>query len=166
MQLVPSPCCWKAGRCRAVLLLAAAFLLLLPGCSVGRKVRTAFGGKLPVEVTVLDSINDDSPVAVDLVIVYDDKLVDELLKMSSTEWFAKKEQFKKDHPGIDVQGWEWVPGQIVPPLNLDYHAGARNVVLFADYHTEGEHRAVVGKPKPFSLLLGERDLSLPSEANR
>jgi hypothetical protein len=53
-----------------------------------------------------------------------------------------------------------VPGQSVEPVKVAYRSGARNVVLFADYHTEGEHRAVVGPPKPFRIILGERDLSI------
>ena len=134
--------------------------LFLNSCSVGKKVRSAFGGQLPIEVKVMPEANDNSPVAVDLLIVYDEKLIDELLKIPATDWFAKRKQFLADHPAVKVQGWEWVPGQVVEPIKIEYGAGARNVVLYADYHTEGDHRAVVAPPRPFRLLLGERDLSV------
>ena len=158
----------RPSRCRrfapVLRLLPFGWLLLVvllgSSCSVGRKVRSAFGGQLPVQVTVMPDINDNSPVAVDLLIIYDEKLVDELLKMPATEWFAKKKQYLADHPAVLVRGWEWVPGQLVEPFKIEYRPGARNVVLYADYHTEGEHRAVVAPPKPFRLLLGERDLSV------
>lgn len=127
---------------------------------MGKKVRSAFGGSLPIEVTVLDTANENTPIAVDLIILYDDKLVADLLGKPASEWFAKKQQYIADHPAVVVQGWEWVPGQIVEPFKIDYKSGARNVVLYADYHTEGDHRAVVGPPKPFKLILGERDLSV------
>jgi len=123
-------------------------------------VRTAFGGQLPVEVTIDAAANENSPVAVDLLLVYDDKLVDALVAMPAAEWFSKKEQYVADHPKVIVQGWEWVPGQAVEPFKVPYRPGARNVVLFADYQSEGAHRAVVGRPKPFRIVLGERDLSI------
>lgn len=135
-------------------------LLVLCSCSAGRKVRQAFGGTLPIEVEVADTANDNSPIAVDLLLLYDDKLVEGLLKMPASEWFQKKQQYIADHPAVVVESWEWVPGQIVDPFKLSYKSGARNVVLFADYQSEGVHRAVVGPPKPFRIVLGERDLSI------
>jgi len=151
----------RSGPARAsCALVAFSCLFLLLSCSVGKKVRRAFGGSLPIEVTVHDDINDQSPVAVDLLIVYDDKIVDDLLKIPAADWFVKKKQFIADHPSVIVQGWEWVPGQVVDPFKIEYRPGARNVVLYADYHSEGDHRAVVGSPKPFRLVLGERDLSV------
>ena len=151
----------RSGPARALrALVAFSCLFLFAHCSVGKKVRSAFGGSLPFEVKVLPLINDNSPVAVDLLVVYDEKLVDELLKIPASDWFAKKQQYMADHPQVKVHGWEWVPGQEVGPLKIEYPAGARNVVLYADYHTEGEHRAVVGGPKPFRLVLGERDISV------
>lgn len=137
-----------------------SLLSLLVGCSAGRKVRSAFGGQLPVQVTIDPAVNDNSPVAVDLLLVYDDKLLDGLLAMPAAEWFTKKEQYVADHPAVVVQGWEWVPGQTVEPFKIEYRAGARSVVLFADYQSEGAHRAVVGRPKPFRIVLGESDLSI------
>jgi type VI secretion system protein len=135
-------------------------VLLLCACSTGRKVRQAFGGSLPIEVEIARLANDEAPIAVDLLFLYDDKLVADLLKMPASEWFQKREQYQKDHPAVIVQSWEWVPGQDVKLEPIKYRAGAKNVVLFADYHTEGEHRAVVGPPKPFTIILGERDLSV------
>jgi len=135
-------------------------VLVLCACGTSKKVRQAFGGTLPIEVEVADSANDNSPVAVDLIVLYDDKLVEGLLKMPASEWFQKKQQYMADHPAVAVQGWEWVPGQIIDPFKIPYRSGAKNIVLFADYHSEGEHRAVVGTPKPFRIVLGERDLSI------
>jgi type VI secretion system protein len=114
-----------------------------------------------MQVTVSPEANEDSPVAVDVVVVYDRKLVDELLKMPASQWFAGKAQFLADHDRkIAVQGWEWVPGQKVEPITLEYRPGAQQVIVFADYHTDGAHRAVVPPQQPFHLLLAERDLVL------
>jgi len=58
------------------------------------------------------------------------------------------------------KSWEWTPGQEIPKQTITYHAGAKKVVLFADYQTDGEHRATVDPQQPFRLVLGERDLAV------
>ena len=145
---------------RSRVVFAAVIVLLCVCCGTVKKVRAAFGGQLPIEVTIDAAANDNSPVAVDVLLVYDDKLIEGLLAMPAAEWFRKKDQYVADHPRVVVQGWEWVPGQQVDALKISYGPGAKNVVLFADYSTEGEHRAVVGRPKPFRVILGQRDLSI------
>ena len=120
-----------------------------------------FGGQLPFNVVVAPDANEDAPVAVDLIFVYDKKLLDTLLKTPSAEWFAKRDQFIKDYGNaLVVENWEWVPGQEVEPLSVPYRAGARRVVLFARYGTEGDHRATADPQEPFRLVLGPRDFSL------
>ena len=120
-----------------------------------------FGGLLPVEIQVAPDVNEDSPVAVDLLVIYDQKLADSLLKLPSNEWFSKREQFVKDYPKeLSLQSWEWVPGQSVDPVTIASHLGARQVILFADYRTDGEHRAAVEPQQPFRLVLGANDLTV------
>lgn len=120
-----------------------------------------FGGQLPFDVEIADDANEDSPVAVDLVFVYDKKLLDTLLKTPATEWFAKREQFLKDYGNaLVVEKWEWVPGQKIDRMSVGYRPGARRVVLFADYVTEGDHRATADPQEPFKLVLRARDFSV------
>lgn len=120
-----------------------------------------FGGQLPFEVVIASDANEDSPVAVDLVFVYDKKLLDTLLKTPAVDWFAKREQFIKDYGNaLAVEKWEWVPGQQIEPISVSYRPGARRVVLFADYLSEGDHRATADPQEPFRLVLGARDFSV------
>lgn len=144
-----------------LLVLLAATILCAAGCGVTQKARSMFGGQLPFEVVIAPDANEDSPVAVDLIFVYDKKLLDTLLKTPATEWFAKREQFVKDYGNaLAVEKWEWVPGQQIERLNVSYRPGARRVVLFADYLTEGDHRATADPQEPFRLVLGARDFSV------
>jgi type VI secretion system protein len=151
-----SPGAVALSQCFGVL----AVVVFLASCSTGRKVRSAFGGQLPIDVTVADAANDNSPIAVDILVVYDARLVDKLVEMPASEWFSKKQQFIADHPRVVLQSWEWVPGQRIEPFKVRYGSGARNVVLFADYRTEGPHRKVIGAPKPIRIVLGERDVTV------
>jgi type VI secretion system protein len=141
----------------------ALVMVTMASCSVTGKVRSAFGGALPIEVKVDPNVNEDNPVAVDVVVVYNDKLVDALLKKPASEWFdeRKKKQFLADHPGeLLVEHREWVPGQTVDPFKIAYQSGAHRVIVFAHYQTEGEHRQALQAPQSFRLLLGERDFQV------
>src|SRR5207244_7083648 len=51
---------------------------LAAGCSVTGKVRSAFGGQLPLKVTIDPGANDDSAIAVDFVLVYGQQLLEEI----------------------------------------------------------------------------------------
>jgi type VI secretion system protein len=134
------------------------------GCSVTGKVRSAFGGQLPLKVTIEPGANDDSAIAVDFVVVYSDKLLDEIMKVSAAEWFAKKSRFLADHPQeLAVEAREWVPGQPVAPLTISYRSGAKKVVVFADYHSGGEHRAVMPPQQASHVLLGETDIKVEAQ---
>jgi hypothetical protein len=96
-----------------------------------------------------------------MVVVYDQKVLDELLNLPASQWFEGKPQFVADHHrkiAVPVQGWEWVPGQHVGKILIEYRAGARAVVVFADYHSAGAHRLVVSPQHPFQLVLKERGL--------
>jgi type VI secretion system protein len=137
------------------------FAISASGCSAAGKVRSAFGGKLPLQVSIAPGANDDSAIAVDFVVVYNDKLLDEVMKLSAADWFGKKERLLADHPTeLAVESREWVPGQPVAPWTMQYHAGAKKIVVFADYHSGGEHRAVMPPQQASKVLLGETDLKV------
>lgn len=138
--------------------------LLLCGslsCGLPRRARSMFGGQLPMQVAVSPEANRNSPVAVELVITYQGKLLDELLKMPAGDWFRKREQFLRDHPqGVQTWRWEWVPGQEVSDLEIPYGVGAKAGVLFADYSTPGEHRVQIDPHQPFRLVLNPMDFTV------
>ncbi|HEY0006756.1 MAG TPA: hypothetical protein VGB17_18380, partial [Pyrinomonadaceae bacterium] len=99
-----------------------ALLMWLPACKrVPAVVRNTVPGasgesKLDLRVDVAQQANNNNPIAVDLVLVSDKKLLKELLKLSAAEWFEKRHQFRLDYPketGLNAGSWEWVPGQVV-----------------------------------------------------
>jgi len=150
-----------AGLLLPSTLCAALLAGLALSCGAASATRSMFGGRLPFHVTIAPDANDNSAVAVDLVVVYDARLVEPLLKLSASAWFAQKRQFLKDHPSqVEVHGWEWVPGQEVGDPSIAYRAGARKLVLFVDYGTEGEHRAALQPQQPFNLVLGNADFAV------
>ncbi|HYW69689.1 MAG TPA: hypothetical protein VE961_01565 [Pyrinomonadaceae bacterium] len=121
--------------------------------------------KLDVKVHVAPTANRNNPVAVDLVLVTDKKLLKELMKMSARDWFAQRHQVELDYPkekDLLAGSWEWVPGQSVKVDRLTVRYEIVGGVVFANYLTEGVHRASVDPRKPILLTLGEDDLCVQS----
>src|SRR5437764_2950620 len=142
--------------------IAVAVLIALgaASCSAVSSARSMFGGTVPFHVTIAPDANENSAIAVDLVVVYDAKLAEELLKLPAAKWFAGKEQFAKDHPGqVLIRSWEWVPGQPVGDVSVQYESGAKKIMLFANYLSEGDHRKVLDPQHPFELALDAFDFT-------
>ena len=81
----------------AVLLLAS---LVSSSCGAGNivtRTRQMFGGDLHIEVFVDPRLNQDSPVAVELVLFEDKKLVPEVAELDARDWFRIREQFYRDY---------------------------------------------------------------------
>ena len=136
-------------------------VLLASACGLPNRVRSMFGGQLPIQVSIAPDANENTPLAVDFVVVYEKKILDKLLEKKARDWFAGREQFLRDYPdGVKSSKWEWVPGQEVQPIEIDYGVGAKQVVLFADYLTPGEHRARIDPQRPFRLILGPSELEV------
>lgn len=146
------------------LVLAAAWLsLLLVSCGLPSRTRSMFGGSLPVEITVAPDVNLQSPIAVDLIVVYQQPLIDELRELTARQWFARREDLSRDYPGgFDAWSYEWVPSQCVELPALQYSVGAKAVVVYADYLTPGSHRVVLDAHQPFRLALERDDLTVGS----
>ncbi len=128
--------------------------LLISACSVVSATQSLFGGVFPVEAEISPEVNQDSALAVDIVVVYNKKILDKLREMPARDWFETRDQLVRDH-AKEIEPWsfEWVPGQQIEPLEISYRTGADTAVIFADYFAPGEHRLVVEIRKPVRLVL-------------
>jgi type VI secretion system protein len=103
--------------------------------------------------------NQNTAVAVDVVLIFDPKLFDSALKMSAAQWFKNREQIQLDFPKqVTVISWELVPGQQIPfqplPKNTDEAEGA---IVFAHYLSPGDHRVRFGLDEAMVISLGQND---------
>lgn len=146
-------------------LICTTLFLLVTGtffsCGTGIRIRSLLGGKLQLAVSVSADANQNHPVATDLVFVYDEKLMEELIKLSAKEWFEKRDQIKRDHvegKGLDVWAWEWTPGQEIPVQELPLNARTEAALIFADYLSPGAHRIRVEPFKDIRIRLLKDDV--------
>lgn len=124
------------------------------------------GKELDFTVRLDELVNNNSPIAVDVLFIHDKKKLAELLRIPAKEWFRQKSQIKKDaqgDPGFTLWEWEWVPGQNVPVQHLPLQPQARAGLIFANYQTPGEHRARIAPHEDILLDLGRNDFSMTRE---
>lgn len=123
-----------------------------------------FSGKVEMRVTVAEDLNADSPVAVELLVVYDAKLLATLQSMTAQSWFQQRDkllqQYSEVNHDLDAWMWEWVPGQVVREQRRRFKIGARGALIFANYFSAGDHRANVDPFQPFLLNLQATDFTV------
>jgi type VI secretion system protein len=156
------------GKRLSALAFVIIFDLFFVGC--GGALRSAtktveFRSDLVIKVAVDPNANQNTAIAVDVVNVANKKMMDTVLAMSSSDWFQKRQDFERTYPkDLNVNSWEWVPGQFVGPVRVRNSKAAKAVILFASYSTPGEHRAVLPGHGTVSVNLLEKDFVL-STAN-
>ena len=153
---------WYVGRRfplrRVGIVLLGLLAVLSLSCSANP--RSFFGGDLKLQVDVAPEANQNSAVAVELLVVSNEEVLGDVMKLSAHDWFLKREEFKRDHPkGYLSWSWEWVPGQGVPPQKLSFGTGARAGLLFADYLSAGNHRLRFDPHQGLRLRLGEKEFT-------
>ena len=85
-----------------------AALLLSTACAhAGRCTR------LHLAVNVAADANDNRPIPVDLVFVWDKKMAAQFGELTSKDWFAKKPQLRRDDPNAKRCSCEDGSGDIV-----------------------------------------------------
>lgn len=104
--------------------------------------------------------NQNSAIAVDLVLVYNQELLKTIGKMSAAKYFASSRQLLLDNPSLlDIWHWELIPGQIVDDFQPPQDKGdAYGAYVFANYLTPGDHRVKVAPNGIVKILLLRDDL--------
>jgi type VI secretion system protein len=114
---------------------------LLGGCAMlgfkGDKVKWT-----QVTLSASDDVNNNSPIAVDVVFIMDETLVAKLADLPAAKWFAARTDLVNTYPeGLRYRSWEVVPGQqlVIPGETLEGPRVAAAFV-FANYPAPGAHR--------------------------
>lgn len=98
--------------------------------------------RLKMKFDVSRKANDDNPLRVDVVVAYDAELVDELDRLTSSEWFDQRTQRMRNNPGgasFSTWRWELTPGLELPPIDEDLPGKPAQGLIYAGYHSRGKH---------------------------
>ncbi|GBC62151.1 hypothetical protein DENIS_3114 [Desulfonema ishimotonii] len=139
-------------------------LLLLTGilisCGIGVRTRALFGDDLAVSVSLSPEANLNSPVALELVLIYNEKMMAYLSEKTARQWFEERKQIRRDYienQDFNAWYWEWVPGQDVPDQEIPLTPRAVGGIIFADYLSPGNHRARFDPFKDIRIHLRTED---------
>ncbi|MGI4859083.1 MAG: hypothetical protein ACRYHA_19620 [Janthinobacterium lividum] len=129
-----------ARRGLSALLIAGA-LCVLGACGSGPK-RVSANWREVMLIAAADA-NRNSPVAVDIVLISDQKALDQIMTLSAAQWFSTRGDLLATFAdGVRCKGWEIVPGQTLTLGERTPFAGKRLLaaLVFARYASAGAHR--------------------------
>ncbi|MGQ9371234.1 hypothetical protein [Azospirillum sp. ST 5-10] len=151
----------RSGRAWTYALLAAV-ALVLTGCSAIASLWSSGIATESVAFEVAPDANANSAVAVDLVFVHDETLLPTVGELTAATWFKNRGQLTLAQPtGLQVQSFEFMPGQSVPPHAVRGRASdARAAFVFAGYGGDGPHRARIDGIEKVLLRLGAKDFEV------
>jgi type VI secretion system protein len=118
-------------------------------------VRSFVGETLDLEVRAEETANNEYPLAMDVVYVYDDELLAKVLAMTAREWFDQRQTLMNtvDEGTLDTWSWEWTPGHdttVAIPLS----GSVVGAVVFVNYFSVGQHRARIDPARDARIDLG------------
>lgn len=114
-----------------------------------------------MQVTIASDANGNAPVILSILFVKNPALLRQVIELSAKQWFAKREQFVRDHRReIDESYYEYVPGQVLQPIEFKVSSKASQGVLFVNYSGAGPHRYVFDTTKPVQISFGSRGVAL------
>jgi len=115
-----------------------------------------------VYLEVDPKLNNDAPVTVHLLVIYDAQVLKDMMKNTSQQYFKKAEQIRRDlSASIDFYTWEVVPGQAVAPQVIKANRlSGQGAIVFARYQTPGDHRQSIGQDREVTVQLGRNDFTI------
>jgi type VI secretion system protein len=141
--------------------LCLAALAALGACSI---LPSWLGGGRSISRISIDAepgANQNSAIAVDLVMLSDPEAAASIMKLSARDWFQRRQQFTRDYPnGLKIMSWEMAPGQLLRDASVDSLGGMTDAIVFADYRGDGDHRLRLGDNSQVRLLLDNKDVRL------
>jgi len=103
----------------------------------------------------------ENPIVVDFVFIFDESVLEALHKVPSSEWFAKREQYKLDweiSKKIQVLSFELVPGQQEQLKYFKPRTNPIELLIFASYLTQGDHRIALTDYSFVTLFINKDDI--------
>jgi hypothetical protein len=136
-----------------------AAMIQLAACSTPSWLCWFPGGVKKVTLVTAPDTNGDRAIAVDLVFVTQDLPAQEIGKLTARDYFSRRAQLLLDFPQtVQTRSWELAPGQLVQMANANPPCNLVQTFVFADFASQGDHRATVINGGALQVTLGADDL--------
>ena len=165
-------CLIRALMRRVVLsLCAVTCLVLLSGCSneiISNALRTFTSFKSSnvwlrkVSFQVDEKANDQTPLRINVVIVYKKELLKTLQEMTADEYFSRVDQLKRDQADdIDIFEWDLLNGQKLLDEKIEpKRLTGEGAIIFVRYASPGAHRYAIGEHEKIKILCHEESFEV------
>ncbi|HEX3095207.1 MAG TPA: hypothetical protein VHW72_21380 [Candidatus Angelobacter sp.] len=155
-------------RLPAALLCTGLALLGMTGCSKVKSTAKGVANRAllrpsptGLKVGIDPDANRNSPVALDVVLIKDKNFWKAAPAMSAKDWFAQKNDLQRRYgKKMQVQSWEWVPGQPIGPITVKAPRGLSGAMVFANYPTPGTHSAPLPLGSKININLQKDDFTM------
>jgi type VI secretion system protein len=139
-------------------------LFVSTGCSSTPEEEVPTLNLSAVVIEAEPGANENNPIAVDFVFIYDKSMGQQVTGITAADWFKRRDQFKRDFPGgFRRWSWEVVPGQRIPRTQIPRQVRHDDVIasfVLARYYTSGDHRARILEETEILVKLGQQDFTL------
>jgi hypothetical protein len=112
-------------------------VLALALCGCSEKKKTSKYRLEKIKIQTHEHMNNDMSMPVDLVLIYDDELLEKLSSMSATEYFQKiSDIYMQNISNMKIYRFEPYPGQSTEIYEIDYHNSKKPVgaIVFIRYN--------------------------------
>ncbi|AIK95766.1 hypothetical protein [Candidatus Odyssella acanthamoebae] len=115
-----------------------------------------------VQFNVAKDMNNNAPVSLKIVIVYDNDLYKKIGKLTAAQFFEQEASLASDNAGkFEVFNAEIVPGQKNDPLPIEpKDTTGVGIWVFGRYATPGPHRQSIGTDRIVQLNLLKKDFKV------
>jgi type VI secretion system protein len=159
---------WKhrAAFTRGFLFFVAILLTCagISGCSKVKGIAnraTLRPNPVDLNVNIDPTANKNSPVALDIVLIKDKNFWKAAPAMSAKDWFAQKRDLQRRYgKKLQVNSWEWVPGQPIAPITVKVPRWLSGAMVFANYPSPGTHSAPLPLGGKVSISLQTDDFTM------
>lgn len=109
------------------------------------------------------NMNNKTALKVDVVIVKDERIVEQVSALTAHQYMKQRKQLKYDHPqGIKIKSFEMIPGtSVILPLKYQKSEVVAGFI-FADYHNQKTNRWKIFSSDCVKVELLDRTIKITS----
>ncbi|WGL60337.1 hypothetical protein QEJ31_01805 [Pigmentibacter sp. JX0631] len=119
--------------------------------------------KMHLEANIDLNANNNSAIPIDIIFIYEEKILDEFKKMPASTWFLKKDQYTNDYAVnnlIQVVSYEIVPGQHFAVSDFKPDKTPLITILYANYLNTNDNRIILSDYSNIRLKMKESSFLL------
>jgi hypothetical protein len=121
--------------------------------------------KIPFKYRGLVDMNNNKPVTLDVIVVYDNSLFSILNNLTAKQYYETRNQLYRDNKHLmSICTWDVLPGKVSPTYKLHVGLNPVCIMIFASYNNESSnHKLIIpAGTNEIMILLNNKTLISPN----